>query len=87
MIINITVKIKIGKHPTGERTHCSQQETIDHVLLHNRKYNIERSQFTQSLSKANHHDISLLGLLGRTACKICWDIVTFLKDMDLDKRI
>ena len=78
---------KIGKHPTGNCTHCNQPETVEHVLLHCKKYDTQRKNLSQSLRKAKHHDFSLTGLLGKSAGKIQYDIVKFIKETELDNRI
>lgn len=78
---------KIGKHPTGNCTHCNQPETVEHVLLHCKKYDTQRKNLSQSLRKAKHHDFTLTGLLGKSAGKIQYDIVKFIKETELDNRI
>lgn len=78
---------KIGKHPTGKCTYCNQPETVEHVLLQCRKYNINREHLFQSLRKAKHHDVSLSGLLGKTAGQMYCYIIRFLKETELIKRI
>jgi len=35
--------------------HCSQQETVEHVLIHCRTYNNERCHLILSLKKVKHH--------------------------------
>ena len=60
--LNHTLSI-IGKHPTGKCIHCSQPETVEHVLLRCRKSINQRNVLFQTLKKAKYHDFSLSGLL------------------------
>lgn len=72
---------KMGKQPTGKFTHCSQPETLKHVLRHCKENNIKRNLLFQSLRKAKYHTFSLSGLFGKIADKIYGNIIKFLKEL------
>ena len=46
--INKTLHI-IGKHPTGRCIHCDQHESVQHVLLDCRGYEMERKKLRLAL--------------------------------------
>ena len=50
---------RIGKHPTAKCEECEETETVEHVLLHCRKYSDQRNQLHQSLKKVKHNDITM----------------------------
>ena len=56
---------KIGKHPTGLCSQCTQLETVQHVLLECSKYRDERQEVIQMLTKEKL-ELTLRNLLGST---------------------
>ncbi len=43
--------LKIGKHPTRYCGFCQQQETVDHVINHCKRYEVERREVVQGMEK------------------------------------
>ena len=41
----------MGKHDTGRCDYCGQEETVEHVLMHCRKYENERRLLIHNLKK------------------------------------
>ena len=78
---------KIGKHPTGKCQHCYQPETVEHVLVNCSEYNAQRDHLFQTLSKAEHTNFSLSGLLGKTAGNAYHSIIKFLREIGVVERI
>lgn len=78
---------RIGKHPTGKCIHCSQPETVEHVLLICGKYSVQRGVFFQTLKRAGFSDLSMSGLLGKTSGNIYCEIIKFLRETDTFKII
>ena len=78
---------KIGKHPTGKCQHCYQPETVEHLLVNCNEYNTQRDHLFQTLSKAEHNNFSLSGLLGKTAGNAYHSIIKFQSEIDVAERI
>lgn len=48
----------IGKHNNGKCEYCREEETVDYVLLHCQKYDLERDILKNALRENGEQNIS-----------------------------
>ena len=84
--LNSTLFI-IGKHNTGNCVYCGQRETIEHVLLHCRKYEIERRNLIINL-RNNKIPFNIIDIVQQNSGSECYKCVfQFLRITKLVGRL
>lgn len=80
----------VGRHDNGLCEYCSVKETVEHVLVHCRKYRQERSQLVQYLVSKGQEEMDLGYMLGIEVNRDGLgyrELMQFLESTGLSRRI
>ncbi len=77
---------KIGKHPTGNCDFCQQQETVDHVISHCKRHEVERRELIQGLKELKMRP-DVYNILRRPMDKCYKLLIHFRKRTNLILRV
>ncbi len=84
--LNKTLKM-IGKHQTGLCEECQEEESVEHVILHCRRYQREREIMENNLKEVGVKKLTLKTTLGMSDRAQVRALVVFLKETGLYYRI
>jgi len=76
----------IGKHESGQCNHCGLPETVEHVLINCRAYEMERLQLKEELKSAGINSMTLQNVLN-SSHKGYKALINFLKITKLHNKI
>ena len=77
----------IGKHHNGLCEECQEDETIEHVLLSCRKYEMERNTMMNKMRDLGEKEVNIKSLLRMQSWKYVKILMEFLRNTDLIDRI
>ncbi len=77
----------IGKHQTGLCEECQEEESVEHVILHCRRYQREREIMEDNLKEVGVKKLTLKTTLGMSDRAQVRELIVFLKETGLYYRI